>query len=99
MARTKAFNGTRHAHGCIRCQTRYEDACDDSSTDALCVECRGGRGFTLLIENARPRLCCQARSSIVTKDQRDTYRLAGSKVWWICRDCARTHPFNPKEHQ
>lgn len=94
MAR-KSLNNARHAHGCVRCHTRYEDACPTAETDSLCITCRGGRGWQLLIDNARPTDCCVAGSRLATKDQMAVYRLAGGHLWFICTTCRRTHPFNP----
>jgi hypothetical protein len=100
MATTKKLNGTWHAHGCSRCKTRYEDSCQTPEKDALCADCRSpGSGWTMLIENRSPKDCCFALSRVATKEELARYRLAGQSAWWICRACARTHPFQPKEAQ
>jgi hypothetical protein len=93
----KSSKKTVHWHGCRRCPTAYEDNCPDAKTDALCTACRGGKPWMLLIENRKPRPCCRELSRLATKAERDTYRLAGARVWWICRACARTQPFDPKK--
>jgi hypothetical protein len=92
----KRWNRERHAHGCVRCGIRYEDACADSPTDALCTTCRGGRSWELLIEHNAPADCCRTNSRIVRKEERDTYHLAGSRIWFICTRCARTATFDPR---
>jgi hypothetical protein len=88
--------GSLHAHGCIRCVTRYQDACRTPAVDGLCTSCRGGRAWQLLIDNALPRDCCREQARLVTKEQKVSYSLAGTRLWFICPSCARTHPFNPR---
>lgn len=92
---SRKIAGTLHAHGCRRCHTRYTDACA-SAEDALCTSCRGGRAWQLLIDSAAPHDCCREHSRLVTKDEKQTYRLAGAHLWFICKRCARTHPTNPR---
>ncbi len=98
MASKKLF-GRLHAHGCRDCHTRYEDACIAPDQDGRCTACRGGRPWQLLIENARPKTCCIDQSRLASKDDRATYRLAGTHLWWICTSCKRTHPYDPKTDQ
>ncbi len=93
MAEVKA-----HWHACRRCLVAYYDNCKDKITDALCVVCRGGRGFQLLIDNREPRESCRRTARLVTKDQKATYRLEGGRTWFICTECARTQPYNPQTH-
>jgi hypothetical protein len=88
--------GSLHAHGCVRCHIRYQDACTESGDDALCITCRGGRGWQLLIDNAAPHDCCREHSRMVRKEEQKTYRLAGKHLWHICTTCARTHPMDPR---
>lgn len=71
------------------------DTCTTPGTDGDCTVCRGVRPWWLLIYNAAPRDCCRNDSRIATKDERKRYALAGEHTWWICRSCARTHPFAP----
>jgi hypothetical protein len=92
----RSLKGTLHAHGCIRCHLRYQDACRQHTEDGLCTSCRGGKAWQLLIDNASPKDCCTATARLVTKDERSSYRLAGAHVWFICATCKRTHPFDPK---
>lgn len=92
----KSLARTRHAHGCARCRTRYEDACAEPAVDQLCDACRGLRVWQLLIDNRAPRDCCRERCHIATREERDRYRLGGTRLWFICSDCARTHPFDPR---
>lgn len=93
--RKSATKKTVHWHGCQRCHTGYEDNCTTKTVDGLCIACRGGRAWQLLIDSRAPRPCCQA-ARLVTKEQRETYRLAGGHLWFICPVCARTHPYDPK---
>ncbi len=95
-SRKPAGRKTAHWHGCVRCHNAYEDNCAAKTEDNLCVECRGGRGFQLLIDNRQPRDCCRTQSRLVTKDQKKSYRLEGSRLWFICTVCARTQPYNPQ---
>jgi hypothetical protein len=90
----KSFKNTLHAHGCTRCHLRYQDACADPATDARCTTCRGGRGWQLLIDNAAARACCRVSARLVSNEEKDRYRLAGSGLWFICPTCARTFPTN-----
>jgi hypothetical protein len=94
-AKVKRWNNERHAHGCVHCGIRYEDACADSSLDARCTTCRGGRAWDLLIEHNAPGECCATHARIVRKEERDTYHLAGTRIWFICTRCARTSTFDP----
>jgi hypothetical protein len=91
----KSLKGSLHAHGCTRCHIRYQDACRELA-DRLCTGCRGGRPWQLLIDNASPKDCCVATARLATKDEKSTYRLAGTRLWFICAQCKRTHPFDPK---
>lgn len=81
-----------HAHGCRRCRTRYEDSCPQRDEDDLCITCRGGFGWQLLIQNRAPKPCC-IHSRLATKQEKQTYLLAGRSNWQICPTCRRTHPF------
>lgn len=83
-----------HAHGCRRCRTRYMDACASRTEDDLCITCRGGLAWQLLIDHRAPHACCIA-ARLVTRQERDTYSLAGRSNWHICPVCKRTHPFKP----
>lgn len=86
-----------HAHGCVVCHERYEDACKDLKTNGMCFECRTGRpGWGMLILHRLPVDCCRAHSRLTTEDERYTYRLCGPKEvpWYICRLCARTFPYD-----
>jgi hypothetical protein len=93
---SKSLSGSRHAHGCTRCAVRYEDACTEHTIDGLCTACRGGRAWQLLIDNAAPHECCTHNSRLVSKAEKITYHLAGTRLWFICATCSRTHPFNPR---
>jgi predicted RNA-binding Zn-ribbon protein involved in translation (DUF1610 family) len=87
-----------HAHGCARCDVRYEDACGTPAVDGLCMSCRGGIPWQLLITHRSPQDCCRIESRRVTKDERERYRLAGPKTrtWWICPACGRTQVYDAK---
>lgn len=92
----KGLKGSLHAHGCARCCTRYTDACETHQIDGLCTACRGGLPWQFLIDSAAPHDCCRERARLVTRDERLIYRLGGTRLWFICSACARTHPFNPR---
>ena len=92
----RSLVGQRHAHGCRRCHIRYEDACRTPTSDDLCTACRGGRAWQLLIDNAAVHSCCFLSARLVRKDEKATYRLAGTVLWFICTRCARTHPYDPR---
>lgn len=92
----KGLAGSLHAHGCTHCGIRYEDACADPGTDGRCTACRGGRPWLLLIDGASPKDCCRETARLARKDEKKTYRLAGTRLWHICTACKRTHPFNPR---
>lgn len=92
----KAFYGSPHAHGCIRCHVRYEDACHTPDTDQPCTGCAGGLVWQYLIDNMRPRPHCRERSRLANKHEIKTYKLAGGHLWWICLDCSRTFPYDPR---
>lgn len=96
MARSKNLSGIYHAHGCRRCNVRYDDACTTPTQDDLCTACRGLRPWQVLIDGALPRDCCRQKARLVTKDEIAIYKLAGTRMWFICPTCARTHPFDPK---
>lgn len=84
-----------HAHGCTRCHLKYQDTCDTPQTNGLCTKCRTGRGWELLIDNARPKDCCRLECRRVTSKQEiATYRLRGDAPWFICTTCARQHPYD-----
>jgi hypothetical protein len=93
---SKSLKNSLHAHGCVRCATRYQDACTEYGTDALCTACRGGKPWQLLIDSNAPHACCVEHSRLVTKIEKASYRLAGSRLWFICKKCSRTHPFDPR---
>lgn len=92
----KSLKGNLHAHGCTGCATRYEDACATPAVNGRCTRCRGGRAWQLLIDNRLPGPCCRDKARLVTKAQKETYRLGGTTLWFICPQCARTHPFDPR---
>lgn len=88
-----------HAHGCLKCKARYEDACATPKVNEYCYQCRTGRqGWTDLIEARKPKACCRESSRPARKEELATYKLVGSAPWFICPVCARTQPFlNPRE--
>lgn len=98
MATRRAKGGERHAHGCPRCHYRHEDACRDPYDDRLCIKCRGGKAWELIRKNTEPDDCCRQFSRLASKDEVESYRLAGSCLWFFCPKCARTHPYvNPRK--
>lgn len=92
----RSLVGSLHAHGCRQCHIRYQDACPTPAEDATCKGCRGLRVWQLLIDGAASKDCCIATARLVTKDEKDTYRLAGSHLWFICTVCKRTQPHDPR---
>lgn len=95
MAKKKLV-GSLHAHGCSDCHTRYEDACSTPEQDERCIACQGRPPWQYLIDNRNPRDCCRETARLVTKEEKDRFKLAGKHLWFKCKVCARTHPFDPK---
>lgn len=87
-----------HAHGCVGCKGRFEDACGDPKSWPKCANCNTGRQVRspLLIESRLPIACCRELSRPARKDELHTFRLYQECPWFICPKCARTFPFaNP----
>lgn len=84
----------RHAHGCVTCRGRYDDTCASPQDNGTCVQCRGQRGWDVLIAGRLPRDCCRAHSRLASKDERALYQLSAACTWWLCSVCARTFPFD-----
>lgn len=92
----KSLNGRHHAHGCSDCKLRYTDACRTSDVDGLCQDCRkSAHGRPVWEVNGDPHPCCYRDSIKATIEVRSAYELAGTRSWWKCRTCARTHPYQP----
>lgn len=92
---TATYKGM-HAHGCTRCQARYEDTCPSASVNALCGTCTGSGIWQVLHDNRLAKDCCRAHSRPASKHDLSTYRLSPGCPWFICTACARTHPYrNP----
>ncbi len=91
------LSGSPHAHQCTTCQQRYEDACRTHHEDGSCASCRGGLEMPIWRSNRLPQTCCRTDSRPATKDERQTYKLAGQAEWWICEQCSRTHPYPPEQ--
>lgn len=91
------LGGSPHAHACLQCGERYEDACETSAEDDICASCRHGHPWPFWRTSRLPQTCCRSNSRKATKDDRSTYRLGGQATWWICLTCKRTHPYDPKE--
>lgn len=90
-----------HAHGCVACKERFEDACGQPKEWAKCANCRTGRDVRshLLRQSRQPINCCRELSRPIRSDERHTFRLYQDCPWFICPKCARTFPFhNPKEN-
>jgi hypothetical protein len=89
-----------HAHGCVRCKVRFEDACGLPTDWPVCPNCKTGRSvlWQQLIDNRLPIACCRANARPIRKDEVSSYRTWQDCDWFICTKCARTFPFrNPKE--
>lgn len=82
------WKGSLHYHGCIACHCAMTCACETPEADTQpCNDCRQGR-VTFIQEGRYPRECCADRE-LATKDDRETYKLAGPGPWWICTTCCR----------
>lgn len=100
MARPRVKKDGVHAHGCVACKTRFEDACDKPTEWPKCADCRTGRPVLnpLLIANRSPIACCRQHTRLCRKDELESYRLFQTCDWFICTTCKRTFPFrNPKD--
>lgn len=89
-----------HAHGCVTCKGRFEDACGKPKEWPECADCRTGRPVRsrLLIESRNPIACCRENTRPIRDDERYSYRLYQDCPWFVCPTCSRTFPFrNPKE--
>lgn len=98
---TRSGTKTVHAHGCPTCRSRYEDNCEDRTTDEQCSWCRAGRSMEergIHYHNRQPKDCCRQDSRIATKEEIKSYTLAGASTWYICKTCARTHPTKPRNN-
>lgn len=87
-----------HAHGCVGCKVRFEDACGDPQSMELCADCRVGRPVLsrLLIESRLPVACCRELSRPLRGEERHTFRIYQDIPWFVCPKCCRTFPFrNP----
>lgn len=98
-AMVKIKPGTYHRHGCQQCGLRYDDACQTPGENGRCISCRtaGEKERPLWITSMDPRPCCQAPkgSRQMTYDERARYACATAIIWYICKTCARTHPYDP----
>lgn len=90
-----------HAHGCPKCKHRFEDFCQEPFADKECPACRTGYlGWPELRENRLPKDCCRLHSRPIRKGEAEQFRLGSTCPWYLCKECARTHPFrNPTEGQ
>lgn len=103
MATTRRKTGPGvHAHGCVVCKGRYEDACDAANENGKCSYCTYGHGWDLLRDNKLPKDCCKIHSRPVKVDKQmnldefKQYKLSRSIAWFKCDLCSRTHPYvNP----
>lgn len=90
--------GIFHAHGCLSCGRRYQDTCAFAYKNNLCGICRGSQtALTQEDLDRQPRDCCaNGGSRLVTDvDVLSRYNLGGDGPWFLCKNCARTHPFDP----
>lgn len=90
-----------HAHGCVACKGRFEDACDDPKGWIKCANCITGKDVRnpLLMANRLPIACCLQLARPVRKEERQSYRLFQDCPWFICPECARTFSFsNPNRN-
>lgn len=90
--------GLFHAHGCLDCGQRYQDTCAFPLKNNLCAVCRGSQAAPSKEDlDRQPRDCCANGGSrlITDVDVLSKYNLGGPGPWFLCRTCARTHPFDP----
>lgn len=86
-----------HAHGCLMCRLRYTDACGSPEMNALCSLCRGGQQRALWDQNSDPASCCETDCRKINEpEELMRYKLAGPGPWYRCRQCSRTHSFDPR---
>jgi hypothetical protein len=91
------LEGKHHAHGCRSCGQRYTDACRTTDVDGPCQDCRGGKhGRPIWDLNSDPADCCYQHSKECDIWTRGVYDLAGTRTWYRCSVCSRTHPFKPE---
>lgn len=102
MATRKKAGPGVHAHGCVECKGRYEDACDEANGNARCSYCTIGHGWDELRDAKLPKDCCKLHSRPIRVDKQmridegKTYKLSKGCVWFKCDLCSRTHPYiNP----
>lgn len=84
-----------HYHGCHNCRRRYPDACETPTKNGICPSCKTGR-LSIHMTGIEPRECCRASARVANKNDLKTYRLRGSSPWWLCMECARQFPFDPR---
>lgn len=99
-AKPKVTKEGVHAHGCVRCKVRFEDACGDPKDWPVCANCRTGRQVLnqQLIDNRLPIACCFTNSRQIRTDEIASYRVWQECGWFICTTCKRTFPYyNPKD--
>jgi hypothetical protein len=94
-ARAKLKPGHLHRHGCVQCGQLYNDACSSPHDNARCQLCRTGYRRPLWERDMDPISCCRINSRKARTEDRDRYALGGETEWWLCRSCARTHPYDP----
>lgn len=90
--------GDLHHHGCVVCSARYSDACLIRAVNSRCPSCRSGgqHGRPRWDQDHDPRPCCRTASVLATKEVLTKYALGGPGPWWRCRQCSRTHPYDPR---
>lgn len=89
--------GHAHRHGCVQCGMRYDDACQTPDENGRCNTCRTGRPRVPWVVSMDPAPCCKIKNATrqMTYDERARYACATTLIWYQCRTCARTHPYDP----
>jgi hypothetical protein len=95
-----AFNkpGKFHAHRCIDCNLRYEDACHEPRVNATCGCKTRLHNRPVWLRDKDPQECCRLYSVEVTDPViLERYALGGDTPWFMCQTCFRSHPVDPRE--
>lgn len=88
--------GRVHAHACTQCSRRYCDACRDPRTNDRCRDCsHAPYGRSTWDIGGDPMACCRVHCAPATQEDMEIHRCAGDTPWWLCRQCHRTHPYDP----
>jgi hypothetical protein len=89
-----------HMHGCPSCLDTFICACKEAATsDPKCSRCIGGHKRTAIHMGRLPIACCYIDTRLARRDEISTYRLAGTRTWFMCACCKRAFIYQPKESE